>query len=233
VLGQSQDAIAAVTVTNHGPVGNAPASVAFTTTSTAGLSVSPSTFRVEVPVLLDEHQTVRMEMDLHCLQPGPQTLSLAAAVSGVGNTHIDGVASNNQGTLERIVECWNRAQVNIQPGIPFAVIRRWSAFDVAVIANPAPTAYELRAQWIDRTSLRFGTRVEVMSGRGAQPLYVRIQPAAAPGGSIDSEDDAVGRFLPWQADLRPGFQELCVAGRYTMPSGVTANFVGCDGAVIL
>jgi uncharacterized repeat protein (TIGR01451 family) len=236
VVGASTTRDLTAVVTNSGPSGPVDTLVAFTATSSPGVSVALPSTSLTIPALpAGELRTAEQTATFTCDAPGTHTITFEATAAPDEAATTDPSPGNNAATEPVTVECQVPVAVNIHPGSsenPINV-RSGGAVPVAVLTTEAgeyglPMAFDATSIYVD--TVRFGSVDALQSGSGAPTVHKRghlEDSLELDEVTYDGDIDLVLHFSTAATAIDPGTTEVCVRGTF-QHGGSTYQFIGCD-----
>ncbi|MGH3528220.1 MAG: hypothetical protein ACRDS0_14960 [Pseudonocardiaceae bacterium] len=220
---------------NLGPDGPVDAIVTQTASSTAGVTLVPSSRTFDTHGLaVGSPATILGDYDVTCTAPGMQSVTVTTSIVPVKAKVADLDATNNTKTVTFNVDCAVPVTLNVMPGsVKNPVNVNPGVLPMAVLTTAAgqygnPFAFD--AATIQAATVRVGVRGPlVATGIGAPEAHgaVHLEDSfELDERTKDGDLDAVLHARQNQLGIQPATTEICVRGRFG--PGVGTTFFGCD-----
>lgn len=242
LIGEPGSAALSATVANLGPSSPIDTDLAFTTTSSSGLTVSPASGTAEVNALTaGAPQSSAQSLTVACATPGPKTVTIEYSLTLRNLEDIDPDVSNNAAATTFTVDCVVPIAVNVRPhGFPNSVNLNTDA-TLAALTTAAgeyglPLAFD--AATIDPLSVRWGLRsslfnVATPTGANESHGLGHVEDSyELDERTRDRDRDMVLHFKPAAGGLSTATTSACLKGSFVTADGTTYRFLGCDSVVI-
>jgi hypothetical protein len=240
LIGDSTDVTIEAVVTNHGPSWPMDAEVAMSA-SGPGVDVAPAAAVLPADALkLDEQRSVDQTFTVTCEAPGPQEVSVTAAIAPADPADADPDPSNDEAELTFQVECVVPVAINVRPANRHNFVHPGSegVVPVAILTTLAgeyglPVAFDATA--VVTESVRFGRPDAVFADTGGASAHTtHLRDSFEPDDrSKDRDLDLVQSFRTSQTGIEAADVEACAKGLFDNGLGGTFVFFGCDAIATL
>jgi hypothetical protein len=229
-------------VTNLGPSTPMDATVSYSVTADAGVTINPTAGTSEHALDLNESETDARDYEVSCVEPGLHDITFTSSIAPSHAADIDLMSDNNLNSEVVTVDCVVPITININPGKspnPINISVRSGSTPVALLTTAIgeygnPLAFN--AASIDPKTTRFGSSTTILADDGAVARAGRghIVDGLEPDNvTKDGDLDMVIQFLaPVDTGLVPGDTEACVLGEFSTGTK-TFRFWGCDQVKVI
>ncbi|WP_322937881.1 DUF11 domain-containing protein [Nocardioides bizhenqiangii] len=243
LIGEPADFTAKVDVSNAGPSSPIDAVLSRTTTSSAGLTITPADSTHAVTRLeIGSPQTIDDAYELTCTTPGVKTVTLSYELALKNSEDTDPDLTDNTASASFDIDCVVPIAINVRPqGFPNSINLNTDATLAALTTEAGEYGLPLDfdAATIEIDTVRWGVRsllFNVGTVGGAQERHGRNHLERSyelDERTRDADKDGVMHFKPPGSGLEQGVTEGCLKGRYDAGGGQTYTFFGCDSVRIV
>jgi hypothetical protein len=194
----------------------------------------------EEELVIDEIRVVEETFTLSCQGFSSHTFSFTNQIAPLNPAFIDPNPTNDQASLELVIECVMPVAINIKPGSdPNSVQPTRGTIPVAVLTTAAgeyglPLAFD--ATTIDPSTVHFGPAAVVNAAGGAPEQHGRghIEDSRELDEvTRDGDRDMVLHFRAAQSGIALTDSEACVKGKWLDGQGGIHTFFGCDAVRVV
>jgi uncharacterized repeat protein (TIGR01451 family) len=243
LIGEPADFTADVEVSNAGPSSPIDAVLSRTSSSSAGLTVTPADSTHAVTRLeIGSPQTIADDYTLTCTTPGVKTVTLSYELALKNAEDTDPDLSDNTAEASFDIDCVVPIVINIRPqGFPNSINLNTDATLAALTTEAGEYGLPLDfdAATIKIDTVRFGVRellfnVSPIGGAPEQHGRNHLERSYELDETTrDADKDGVMHFKPPGSGLAVGVTEGCLKGKYDAGGGATYTFFGCDSVRIV